>query len=436
MMKQLTLSLVGILLSVLCWGQAGKIRLVNPSFEDRPGASKVPQGWLNTGFDDETPPDVQPGSFGCILKPLHGNTYLGLVTRDINTWESVGQRLPMPLQADTLYAFSVCLAVSPQYDSYSRKTGEYVRYNGPVRLRIWGINSTKAKKVLLAESPVVAHTEWLRYQFEIQPVGTDLDILILEAFYGQPEMPTNGNLLLDNCSAFVPIQPEELAETAPAAPPTATSAPIPILALYNPSFEIGIFNSLPAGWTNTAPTFITMQRTHPALAPNVFIRDGKIHYQGRLSIAESAPTRLQPHHGERYLSLLAAEDNRRQQVSQRLDGYLLQGFSYTFSLHLARSKRFREEPTPGQKVADFKNPLRLRIWGGTRDMPNMELLAESPIVPQTEWQRYEFLLTPRERHYDWITLEAYYVSDIGKPYNGNLLVDNCSTIELVVDDKR
>lgn len=427
-MKQHILLVVVVLVPVLCWGQADKVRLANPSFEDTPGPSKVPPGWLNTGFNDESPPDVQPSPFGCITKPLHGNTYLGLVTRDNNTWESVGQKLSAPLKADTLYSFSVCLAVSLKYDSYSRKFGEHARYDGPVRLRIWGINSAGAKKVLLAESPVITNTEWLCYQFEIKPPGTDLDILLLEAFYGRHENPTNGNLLLDNCSALVPIKTGE--QKGIVSDTLSEYAPIRVLELYNHSFELGVFKNFPVGWTNTDTEFITMERTHPALIPDVFIREGKIYYRSLYTTDGHVPTRLHAQHGERYLSLLAAEDNRRQQISQRLDGFLRQGASYIFSLYLTRSKRFWEEPNPGQKIKNFKNPLRLRIWGGTRETPNMELLAESPAVSQTEWRQYEFLLTPRERHYDWITLEAYYVSDIGKPYNGNILVDNCSPIRL------
>lgn len=433
MMKQLTLSLLGVLLPVLCWAQPEIIHLINPSFEDRPGAGVVPQGWFNVGFEGESPPDIQPGIFACTLKPLHGNTYLGLATRDNATWESVAQELSSPLLANVVYSFSIALAKPANFLSISRSTGKDVRFSDSVRLRIWGVSSGKNKRELLAESPIVQHSTWNHYHFNLRPSDIDVGFVLLEAHYGDPDHLGNGYLLLDHCSAFVPEQ--AFVSAATELPGSATPAKQSRLDLYNPSFEISVFNALPGGWTNTAESFTTDLRTHPMLRPILRSQNGKMEGRDSDEIADNAPVRLRPQHGKRYLSLLAANDQRRQQVSQRLDGFLNRDSTYTFSLYLAHARHFWEVPGPTPRAANFKHPLRLRIWGGTRETPNLELLAESPAVEHKDWKPYTFSLTPRKQFYDWITLEACYVSDIGKPYNGNILVDNCSAIELVVDKR-
>ena len=103
--KSMRRLLFALLVPAQIAAQSAKISLLNPSFEGRPGASSVPKGWISGGFENESPPDIQPGQFDCALQPLHGNTYLGLVTRDNETWERIGQRLREPLRKDSLYDF-------------------------------------------------------------------------------------------------------------------------------------------------------------------------------------------------------------------------------------------------------------------------------------------------------------------------------------------
>jgi hypothetical protein len=76
------------LVLLLCALQAQTtIRLKNPSFEwDEPKSGKVPGGWIDLGMAGETPPDIQPGSWGIRMNARHGTKYLGLVVRDNYTW--------------------------------------------------------------------------------------------------------------------------------------------------------------------------------------------------------------------------------------------------------------------------------------------------------------------------------------------------------------
>ena len=182
------------------------IRLYNPSFEDMPRNSRAPRGWLNCGFMGESPPDTQPDSTFKVFQPANnGNTYLGMVTRDNDTWEAVAQRLNRPLEAGKCYSFGIFLARSESYLSVSQTTGANVNYDTPSVLRIWGGAGRCDKRELLHETSTITHTRWLEYKFKFTPAQTHTYI-VLEATYKMPTLfPTNGNLLIDNASPIVMI---------------------------------------------------------------------------------------------------------------------------------------------------------------------------------------------------------------------------------------
>lgn len=174
-----------------------QIRLSNPSFEDAPKEAKNPKSWEGCGL--YTTPDILPGSneFGEPIwdvthKPVHGKTYIGLITREDNTWEYIGQRLSKTLKKNDCYLFNIDLARSPYYAGY----------NVPVRLRIWGGKSLCEKAELLYESDVVEHYEWKKYEVLFFP-KKDYDYIIFEATYAKGTIwPYRGNLLMDNASAI------------------------------------------------------------------------------------------------------------------------------------------------------------------------------------------------------------------------------------------
>ena len=171
--------------------QNGRIRFVNPSFEDAPRASATPAGW-RTGSQGSTP-DIMPGAWGVQCVPQDGRTCLALVTREDGTTEDVGQRLPAVLKKDSCYTFSVYLANAPKY----------VGYNLPVRLRIWGGAKAGQKTELLAASPLVNNSEWKVFKFQFVPTQ-NIEAVTFEAFYAPGTIfKYRGNILLDNCSEIV-----------------------------------------------------------------------------------------------------------------------------------------------------------------------------------------------------------------------------------------
>lgn len=197
-----------LLLLFLCAGLVAqeRIALDNPSFEDSPQAGKAPQGWDNCGPPDQTPPDVHPNDlppyhfFGVNMRPDDGWSYLGMAVRENGTWESVGQKLATPLQANTDYLFSLFLARSEIY--YSGSRGEIDFSRGGV-LRIWGGDAPCEKGELLALTVPVDNVRWLEYVFTLRPTQS-WTYLTFEAFYANDRF-YNGHVLLDNCSDLVPM---------------------------------------------------------------------------------------------------------------------------------------------------------------------------------------------------------------------------------------
>lgn len=185
--------------------QVSKIDVINPSFEGIPSAGGVPDGWENCGSLHESPPDIQPGYFDVVQAPAHGASYLGMVVRDNETWESVGQHLSMPLKKGKKYVFSLDLARSATYESSSRASGSGVSYTTPAVLRIWGATFRGGdRRELFCQTNEIKSTQWKRYHFEFSPENQDCDYLILEVFYKCPLLfPYCGNLLIDNCSSII-----------------------------------------------------------------------------------------------------------------------------------------------------------------------------------------------------------------------------------------
>jgi outer membrane protein OmpA-like peptidoglycan-associated protein len=181
------------------------IKLQNPSFEGVPKSGELPPGWINCGANSESPPDTQPnGGFGVFKPAQDGSAYLGMVVRDNDTKESVGQRLSSPLKLDYCYSFSLWLCRSEIYRSKSPATGNEANYVTPIKLRVYGGNYYCERAELLAETAEITTFSWLQYKFEFK-AKKEYNYIMFEAHHKTPSlMSYNGNLLLDNASNLVP----------------------------------------------------------------------------------------------------------------------------------------------------------------------------------------------------------------------------------------
>lgn len=196
------------------------IKLQNPSFEDMPrkGVPGMPsiKGWHDCGlskFPSESPPDIHPvvnNAWEVALEPYDGNTYLGMVTRANDTYESLSQALSTPIQGGVCYTFSAFLVRSNQYKSATSKTqqlgsNELENFVRPAVFMIWGGDYFCDKAELLGESPAVSNETWKKYTFLFHPQKTHKFITI-EAFYKTPILEAyNGHVLVDGMSDIVPV---------------------------------------------------------------------------------------------------------------------------------------------------------------------------------------------------------------------------------------
>lgn len=196
--------------------QNSEVFLINPSFEDTPhmgvpGTSIV--GWIDCGqrkFIGESPPDIHPAQGGDgfwqnNLPAADGSTYLGMVVRDNNTYETVGQQLSQPLLKNQCYSFTIFLSRAARYVSMTHMTQAPGNYTTPIVLRIWGGRFACDEFELLAESDAVDNTSWQINTFTIKP-KRDINFISFAAFYKTPTLfPYNGNILVDGASSFKKI---------------------------------------------------------------------------------------------------------------------------------------------------------------------------------------------------------------------------------------
>lgn len=201
------------------------IELRNPSFEDTPHAGnnvKSISGWRDCGafyFDNESPPDIHLGMnekftnnntfFNVNEKATHGYTFLGMVVRENETHEAVGQKLSSSLEAGKCYSFSIDLSRSKDYISPYNPGVDNINsknFTTPVVFVIYGGRSICNIKELLAESIPVENTSWKRYEFEFRP-SENYSHIILGVYFdtSNEESAYNGNLLLDNASSIMEI---------------------------------------------------------------------------------------------------------------------------------------------------------------------------------------------------------------------------------------
>lgn len=194
----------------LLLAQKEEIRLLNASFEDVNKVGSPPAGWYDCGFPGETPPDVNPHPEFLVNKPAQdGRTYLGLVTRDNDTWEGVSQRLERPLQTGKCYSFSLWACRSDTYRSPTKTTRKVEQFTQPVKLVIWGGNSSCDKAEKLGETPLINNVEWKKFDMKFKP-GRSVQYIFIEAYYKTPLLFSyNGNVLVDNASSLVVVPCEK-----------------------------------------------------------------------------------------------------------------------------------------------------------------------------------------------------------------------------------
>jgi len=167
-----------------------QIFLTNPSFEDEPADATMPTGWWS--IDRHTTPDILPGYWGVYEEASDGETFIGLITRDNNSHESIGQKLSATLKKGSCYSMSLDLAHSNTYAAYS----------SPARVRIYISTKKKDKQQLIFESKVIKSEEWENVRFKFKP-EKDMRYFIIEIYHEKMRERYKSNILIDNISEIL-----------------------------------------------------------------------------------------------------------------------------------------------------------------------------------------------------------------------------------------
>lgn len=181
-----SLILIGMCISSQIMGQ---IHLNNPSFEDTPSDATTPMGWFEC--QEYTTPDIMPGYWGVYNEAAEGETFVGMITRDNGTYESIGQRTSKTMKQGICHTFRIDLSHSKSYSGF----------NKPIKLRIWVGDKKCGTHQLVFESPFIEKIDWETFKVEFLP-EKDARYILLEAFYKEGWFKRKGNILIDNMSAI------------------------------------------------------------------------------------------------------------------------------------------------------------------------------------------------------------------------------------------
>lgn len=133
------------------------------------------------------------------------------------------------------------------------------------------------------------------------------------------------------------------------------------------------------------------------------------------------------YHSKTYLGMVVRVNGSWESVSQKLEKPLTLDSCYVFSIYLCKSEIYESGVRGRNEIVDFTTPIKLRISGGVDYCDRSELLAESALVENIEWEKYSFTFSPK-KELTFIILEAFFQTPTIEIPNGNILLDNASKI--------
>jgi hypothetical protein len=182
------------------------------------------------------------------------------------------------------------------------------------------------------------------------------------------------------------------------------------IQLKNPSFEGEKGASkLPENWFSCSNT----NNLLPDIQPGTF------------------GVRLPPFQGKTYLSLVTNDNGVTEEIKQNLPFTLKAGNCYRLSLYLAKGENYTNQSLRTGQLSDFSKPIKLEIYGLKNDSCNLNnesWLVETKAVHHDNWKKYIFNM---QIPFDCKALVFKVNYADSKPYNGNVLIDNVSQIQLI-----
>lgn len=194
--------------------------LTNPSFEDTPNQGRNIEyyanscsnpdlddlsidGWYDCGtelFPGASAPDIhsrESNFWGCSFPPSNGETYLGLVTRSSETWESVSQELSTDLEQGICYDFSIDVRLDKNYSSpIIEDETQITSFSTPIILRVYLGDKLCSYENLFFQTQPISNEYWSTVSLNFE-CDANYDHITMEVYYDQTKSPYNGSMMLD-----------------------------------------------------------------------------------------------------------------------------------------------------------------------------------------------------------------------------------------------
>ncbi len=196
--------------------------IMNPSFEEagsdsgqfnmtgKSGEFGHLSSWTNCGDVNQSPPTLhtsEDGIFNVKTTASHGDHFLSMVVRDIESVERISQKLIKPLEAQMSYYLELDLAMAAKMKSATtRSQGKELSFDRACILRVYCGMSDCDKAELLTQTSLIEQEDWTRVRLEWSAKQA-CSHLIFEVFYDIPVLQGyNGNMLIDNLSPIYVIE--------------------------------------------------------------------------------------------------------------------------------------------------------------------------------------------------------------------------------------
>jgi hypothetical protein len=181
------------------------------------------------------------------------------------------------------------------------------------------------------------------------------------------------------------------------------------IPIFNFSFEDGLaeagtrFTEIP-GWIDCGDNTETAPDVHSELSD----------FHG---VKHSAA------HGFNFLMMVTRDNDTQEMLCAPLPNEMEKDSNYILSVELAKPATCISRSKKLEIEMEYNQGVILRIFGGNKACEVYQLLAESPVINDVDWNEHQFLLMP-QRNYDYLFLQAYYDGEAQEPYNGSILLDN------------
>ena len=136
---------------------------------------------------------------------------------------------------------------------------------------------------------------------------------------------------------------------------------------------------------------------------------------------------LPARHLDSYLSMVVRDNYTWDAVGQKLSKPLQSGRCYKMTISLAQAKHYIDYSRSVSGRVQYRNPLRLLIWGGSDYCRVGQLLDATDLIKNKDWETFTLYFQP-DQPWTHITLHAYFLNPLAKAYNGHILIDHASAI--------